>query len=473
MLVVAREAYARLYFLPDDVLLHSMAYEDDPLKLLKDFFKLCFTGVARVDVRESETILEGAGAKNQPLEIQEKHIDAVYGDHGERIELGEAVLFSHQEGGGVLSKAPQTKSESKPDELTVWAVKLEGEIKRTMKALLGECLDKIKALEFDEWIASFPLQCLWLVNEISWVKHVESQLSGHEGQTGNGIAKLPQQMSKKLQSLANKLLHMYTHPDKFKLKIKKIESLIHSGICHRDIAEYLNDEKVSEITDFSWQKFIRYYWHKREACCYVSCGSSVENGRSGFEYGFEYLGEDFALQAYRQGLSMNANAVLGVAHATFGTSCVTPVAEVFGAGFEKEVIQAVSLFCGQHLVFQDASKFRKGGSKDSWEDHFLACKESNSWMHLFGVDWFDVSLVSKLACALDEVRIKISSDLILSKACADVRYFVQTDHRYASKYENRPSPLGKVARRVCILDWSFKIAFEAAIELRLKQCGYE
>ena len=38
VLVVAREAFPRLYFVSDRILLHSIAYEDDPQKLLKDFF---------------------------------------------------------------------------------------------------------------------------------------------------------------------------------------------------------------------------------------------------------------------------------------------------------------------------------------------------------------------------------------------------------------------------------------------------
>ena len=98
---------------------------------------------------------------------------------------------------------------------------------------------------------------------------------------------------------------------------------------------------------------------------------------TGFEYGFEYLGEDFALNIFREGLSMNSNAILGLAHATFGTSCVTAVSEVFGAGFEKEVIQAVAAICGQHLVTQDASQFSKVDNEDSWWKLFLVVKNQN------------------------------------------------------------------------------------------------
>ena len=197
----ARESYPRLFFIPDSILLHSIAYEDDPQKLLKDFFRLCYSGVVRIDVRESEIILEGA--KNQPLEIQEKHISAIYGEHGERTDLGDPILFSHLEGGGALNKPPQTKSESKPDELTVWAVKLEGEIKSTMKASLARCYEQVKDLDIDEWIDSFPLQSVWLVNEITWVNHVESLLS-RTGESGSGMSKLQDQMGKKVNSLANK-----------------------------------------------------------------------------------------------------------------------------------------------------------------------------------------------------------------------------------------------------------------------------
>ena len=468
ILKVAREAYPRLYFVPDDILLHSIAYEDEPQKLLKDFFKICFTGVARVDVNESEIILEGA--KNQPLEIQEKHIEAIYGEHGERIDLTDPLLFSHVEGGGTLSKTPQTKAEIQPDELPVWTVKLEGRIKETMKERLRQCHEKVRDLEIDEWLNAFPLQCLWLVNEIMWVKQVESQLSSSPGQ----IQRLQDQMNKKIHSLTEKLIPMYTITSEFELEIKKIESLVYSTICHRDIVQYLHESRVSAVTDFSWQKFIRYYWNKEKSCCHVSCGSSMEHEDStGFEYGFEYLGEDFALNIFREGLSMNSNAILGLAHATFGTSCVTAVSEVFGAGFEKEVIQAVAAICGQHLVTQDASQFSKVDNEDSWWKLFLGCKESKSWMQLLEVDWFDYALVSKIACALDEVRMEIASNLILAKTYSAVRYFIPTNHKYEARYANCSSPFEKLARRVCVIDWSFKIAFEAAIELKLRQCGYK
>ncbi|QDZ22129.1 heavy chain of dynein [Chloropicon primus] len=465
ILLVAREAYPRLYFIPDSILLHSLAYEDDPQKLLKKFFMLCYSGVARLDVEESEIVMEGT--KNQPLEIQEKHIVAIYGEQGERIPLGEPLLFSHVEGGGILSKTPQTKSESKPDELTVWAVKLEDEIKETMKVSLAECNDKLTELEIDEWIDSFPLQSIWLTNEIMWVKHVESHLPANKGE----LAKLGEQMSKKVNHLSNRLVQLYPVAHEFQLKIKKIESLIYSGICHRDIAQHLSASRIEDVSDFSWQKFVRYYWNKDKRCCYVACGFSMDNEGTGFEYGFEYLGDNFTSHMFNQGLSMSSNAVLGLAHATFGTSCVTPVSQVVGAGIQNEAIKAMAVICGKHLVVQDASRVVTNDSKDSWEKFFLACRKSKSWMQLIGVDWFDFALVSKMMVALDEVRMKLSSDLVLSKDYSSVRYFVSTDQRYEARYRSHSSPLEKVARKVCVMDWSFQVAFEAAIELKLRSCG--
>ena len=465
VLVVAREAFPRLYFVSDRILLHSIAYEDDPQKLLKDFFRLCYSGVARVDVKESEIVLEGA--KNQPLEIQEKHVDAIYGEGGERIALTDPLLFSHSEGAGILNKAPQTKSESKPDELTVWAVKLAEEIRSTMRASLAECHAGVGAMDVEEWMDRFPLQSVWLANEIAFVAHVESQLPSRGGR----FPALADQMSRKVSSLSSRLVHLYSVEKEFKMKIRKAEALVYSGICHRDIAQHLAEHRVVDASDFSWQKFVRYYWNQEKDTCHVACGFSLENEQTGFEYGFEYLGDDFTSRLFGEGLSLTSNAVLGLAHATFGCGWVTPISEVVGAGAEGEVIRAVAMVCGKHLVAQDASLVPRRGSEKQWQNILMACRRSKSWMQLEGVDWLDLELVSRLTAALDECRRRLSSDLVLSKEYSSVRYFVPTDQAYGTSYRSGNSPLEKVARRCCVIDWSFQIAFEAAIELKLRYCG--
>ena len=108
------------------------------------------------------------------------------------------------------------------------------------------------------------------------------------------------------------------------------------------------------------------------------------------------------------------------------------------------------------------------GSEKQWQNILMACRRSKSWMQLEGVV-VDLDPVSRLTAALDECR--PSPNLVLSKEYSSVRYFVPTDQAYGTSYRSGNSPLEKVARRCCVIDWSFQIAFEAAIELKLRYCG--
>ena len=68
------------------------------------------------------------------------------------------------------------------------------------------------------------------------------------------------------------------------LKRKVIVALITQDVHARDIVERLMKEGVSDKTDFTWQKQLRYYWEDQKQIVVVKQINAVLN------YGYEYMG---------------------------------------------------------------------------------------------------------------------------------------------------------------------------------------
>lgn len=480
--------YSRLYFIPNSVLVHSIAYENEPRKMLKDFYRSCFMGVAEVVTSESDRIVETS--KDHVAEIQEKSISEIVGMNGETVKLYEPVMYAYLDEEKLRRKGENSdKAEKliKVEHLDEWAAKLEGAIKDTLRREVQRCLNEVQSVGFTEWILKSPLQCILVVNEILWVRQVERGVVTESGIGGGGgggrgrpnaLTKFYQQICLKNSKFVEILKGLYKveriHKES-RIKVKKTESLLCTALIHRDIVEDLIANQLTSISDFDWQKYIRYYWNDDEISCHVCCGIRLKKD-DGIEYGFEYRGDDKAGDLLIDGLTFQSKAMLSAAHASFGSALVTPIFQCFGTDFKKEVVEGLARVTGQYHVSRDAATLScdPKSLQQSWLDFLTACNESKTWVFIEHVDYQDISLLSRLVCILDEMRERIAVSQMLATNGVEsnaARFFFGTDTNYHMYHKNDNTPFTRVSRKIFLSDWSFKTVFETVLMMKLTQNG--
>ena len=224
-----RSAMPRFYFIGDDDLLEILGQAKNP-NVIQSHLKKLFQGIFKVQFNDESAT----------------SITAMVSSAGEVVRLEEPVPVN--------------------EKVEDWLEMLAVEMRSTLSALLARCL---KSTKFN-W--DFPSQILCLATNIRFCDDCEAAIEeGHKG-----LENLHKNLNAQLRDLTS---HDLSDEPLMQLKMK---SLVLDVVHNIDMCEQLMAKRGVRLTDWVWQKQLRYYFEKNKAI--VKMHDAV------FDYTYEYQG---------------------------------------------------------------------------------------------------------------------------------------------------------------------------------------
>ncbi|XP_044749353.1 cytoplasmic dynein 2 heavy chain 1 [Coccinella septempunctata] len=223
-----------------------------------------------------DDLLEIVGQSNKEQVIQ-THLKKIFsGINGIRLnESGDNIVAMCSLEGEVV---PLTNSVNITKPVEEWLNELVREMHLTIKNLLVQCLEDGQAMD----PSKYPSQVLCLANSINFTLQCEQAIASMT--LPPLLAKYKTRLSQ-YNSLAldfDKDENDKTDKESHVLELK-LKALILDTIHHISIVEELLDVNTTKITEWSWQKQLRFYSN--------SLGEiTVKMANARMEYAYEYLG---------------------------------------------------------------------------------------------------------------------------------------------------------------------------------------
>ncbi len=251
-----RASFSRFYFVGDEDLLEIIGNCSEPGKISPHLSKM-FAGMSRINLASSSS---NSPAVNSIVEICSKD--------GEMVSLEEAVTV---DGKGPIE----------------WLGRLEHEMRLTIYKRLCIALFECEQIQkekkkrvTDTLYEDFPAQVGLLAAQVVWCAAVEASL-------GLGILKdVENEVNAGLQACTEKLANSNMPV----FQRRKYERLLVERVYQRDKTNSLLKEGVCTVSDFAWQRVLRFNVvdnsgdELKDGCVCVHMADAV------FDYGFEYLG---------------------------------------------------------------------------------------------------------------------------------------------------------------------------------------
>ncbi|CAG9772440.1 unnamed protein product [Ceutorhynchus assimilis] len=235
-----RDIFSRFLFLSDDDLLEIIG-QSSKEQVIQSHLKKLFAGIHSVQ-------LDSAG----------DNIIAMRSLHGETVRLGSPIEI----------KRP----------VEVWLGQLVKEMQSALKDLLVSCQRETQAPD----PLKYPSQILCLSDNISFTLKCEQAISGMS--LPGLLAKYKAQLNE-LSSLELNNTPDSTKSDESNVLELKLKSLLLDTIHHIRILEELLQKNVTKVTEWEWQKQLRYYTN--------SVGDvTVKMAKARINYSYEYLGNE-------------------------------------------------------------------------------------------------------------------------------------------------------------------------------------
>ncbi|CAI9737451.1 cytoplasmic dynein 2 heavy chain 1-like isoform X1 [Octopus vulgaris] len=226
-----RSSFPRFYFIGDEDLLEILGQSTKP-DVIQTHLKKLFAGIHTVKFNDDCS-----------------QILAMRSLHGEVVPLRQQVLIT--------------------TDVELWMNSLATEMKETLKDLLKECLQESQTGQPDP--NNFPSQILCLVGQIQFTQQCENAIKQ------NNLNGYLHDVKHKLDVLTRKNVKC---EDILELKLKAlILDMVH-GI---DVIQQLMAANVTSVTDWHWQKQLRYYTKNTNLCI-------IKMVDAEFNYTFEYQG---------------------------------------------------------------------------------------------------------------------------------------------------------------------------------------
>nr|XP_022905741.1 cytoplasmic dynein 2 heavy chain 1 [Onthophagus taurus] len=231
-LMEKRENFPRFLFLGDDDLLEIVG-QSNKTNVIQSHLKKLFAGIHSIKFDENEgSIVAVQSLEKEVVEL----IDLV--DIGKPVE--------------------------------VWMNDLVESMQKTLKKLLTDCLNENQNLD----PTKYPSQILCLADSINFTSKTEAAISNMSLPT--------------LLTNYKSQLDFYTSTEKNESDVEsqvlnlKLKASILDTIHHISVIEELINENVTKITDWLWQKQLRYYS--------INGKISIKMVNAEMEYSYEYLG---------------------------------------------------------------------------------------------------------------------------------------------------------------------------------------
>lgn len=213
-----------------------------------------------------------------------------------------------------------------------WLLRVEGEMRHTLKALLQECIIAHKKQKRDKWLRDWAGQLVLTVSQLTWTNQCVNAMSDSKSGSKKGLKAL----KKKWVSLLNRLTEA-VRTVKSKTQRKKLVALITIEVHSRDVIDKLT--KVPNISHnaFEWLMQLRFYWEQiLSNADTLNDGSGAAGGMSGGGTALNSLGGPPTSTFGAGGLTL-ASAVVASPNASLagvgtkpGTKTVTALAGAMG-----------------------------------------------------------------------------------------------------------------------------------------------
>ena len=234
-------------------------------KALADFLEEKRSAMPRFFFIGDEDLLEILGQATNPQVIQnhlKKLFQALYSVTF-NSKLTAITQFGSSAGEQVALKT-EVKLTHKVEE---WLTLLTNNHKATLSKLLAECLQKPTIDDYD----AFPSQVLLIAENIKFSDRCEAAISD------SSLSDLNEQLLEMLQNYTS--FDLTTQP----VMNLKIKALVLDLIHNRDVIDQLQSARCRDLSDWQWQKQLRYYLNSSDMC--VMRMSNAE-----FAYTYEYQG---------------------------------------------------------------------------------------------------------------------------------------------------------------------------------------
>lgn len=263
----------------------------------------------------------------------------------------------------------------------------------TLRNRLKEGVGAVEVPNFDrkKWVLEHPGQIVATGSQIMWAYNTEQYI---------------QEMDDDMNALYNWLqmnvnqLNQLTELVKSNLpsvKHKIIVALITTDVHARDIIEELMNEGVSSISEFAWQKQLKYYWDNETQLC------KVQQVNAELYYGYEYMGATSRL-VITPLTDRCWMTITGALNIKLGAAPAGPA----GTGkteSTKDLAKGLGMFC---VVFNcsDQIEFQMMGRL------FSGLAQQGAWTCLDEFNRIDVEVLSVIAQQLLDIR---QAKLIMEK----------------------------------------------------------
>ena len=312
-LEIKRSKFSRFYFLSNDELL-SILSETKEVERIQEHLRKVFENIKKLRFDEK------------------KVITSMYSVEGEKIDFVKKI-------------------NPKGKQVEDWMIKVEEQMKASVKKALLESITDYKTKKRYEWIFDHPGQCVLNGSQMQWTYDVEEAIEK------NTLKELLEKMNQNLLDIV-KL-------DRQKFSIQQaisVEALIVLDVHAIEVVEKLIKEEVKNINAFEWISQLRYYILEND--CFIKCIQTV------FPYGYEYLGNtgrlvitpltDKCYMTLMGAIQLNLGGAPAGPAGTGKTETTKDLAKALAK-------QCVVFNCQESMDYQFVAKFFKGlASSGAW-----------------------------------------------------------------------------------------------------------
>ncbi|KRT83669.1 hypothetical protein AMK59_3304, partial [Oryctes borbonicus] len=224
-----------------------------------------------------DDLLEVVGQSSQESVIQ-SHLKKLFaGIHSIKLDKQSNKIIDMCSLEGEVVELNKPVDVNQPVE--VWLNLLVDAMQTSLKGLLNKCLADGQNLD----PSNYPSQILCLADSITFTSKCEQAINSMTlpPLLATYKTQLGYYSSLELQSDSNSNSNQENNSNVLELKLK---SLLLDTIHNIDVIEELIDDNVTKITDWTWQKQLRFYVKS-------SAGDvTVKMANAEMEYSFEYLG---------------------------------------------------------------------------------------------------------------------------------------------------------------------------------------
>ncbi|THD19232.1 Dynein heavy chain 1 axonemal [Fasciola hepatica] len=247
-----RVLFPRFYFLSNDELLEILAQTRNPLAV-QPHLRKCFDAIYKLDFAISPE-----SKRDEPTYTND--ILAMLSPEGERVSLGKGL-----------------KARGNVED---WLGKVEEAMFVNLRKLMKVAIHSFESSERDEWLRSHANQIILTVEQLMWSRDITLILEDPvpEGRV-DGLGGYEKKCFQELNKLATMV-----RGELPKLLRSLLCALITIDVHARDMVTELVASKVDSLTNFDWQRQLRYYWDEDMDTCVVRMANAC------YTYGYEYLG---------------------------------------------------------------------------------------------------------------------------------------------------------------------------------------